>query len=79
MLCGLCGGRPTDLPHRIRRSFRKKSWELERLTGLFCDRCGGALPTADTTELLLAKLTQLARFGLTADGRVLLPTLGRDA
>lgn len=71
MLCGLCGGHPADVPRRTRRNFDRQAWRLERLTRLYCEGCGSALPAIDRTELLLAKLTQLARFGLTAEGRVI--------
>ena len=37
-----------------------------------CERCGGALGPDPATEALLAKLTQLARFGLAAEHRPLL-------
>lgn len=43
-----------------------------RLRDLTCERCGVVLPASDTTESLLEKLSQLASFGLTAEGRPLL-------
>jgi len=36
------------------------------LSLLYCERCGGPLGPPDGTGDLLAKLTQLARFGLSA-------------
>jgi hypothetical protein len=39
---------------------------IGRLSLLYCDQCGGPLAPPDTTETLLAKLSQLARFGLSA-------------
>jgi hypothetical protein len=50
---------------------------VERLTVLYCEDCGAALPAVDRTELLLAKLSQLARFGLTAEARVLAESRAR--
>ncbi|HKI94209.1 MAG TPA: hypothetical protein VJ992_02850 [Gemmatimonadales bacterium] len=39
-----------------------------------CPRCGGQLRRADSADALLAKLSQLARFGLAAeDGPLLEP------
>lgn len=45
-----------------------------RLRALVCERCGLVLPLGggDTTDSLLDKLSQLAQFGLTAEGRPLL-------
>lgn len=43
-----------------------------RLRDLLCERCGAVLPPTDPTETMLEKLSQLARFGLTAEGRPLL-------
>lgn len=43
-----------------------------RLRGVVCERCGIILPAVDATESLLEKLSQLAQFGLTAEGRPLL-------
>ncbi len=34
------------------------------MSDLICDRCGAVLPAELTTERLLGKLSQLARFGL---------------
>jgi hypothetical protein len=78
MLCGLCGGHPTAVARRTRRHFGRQAWKLERLTVLFCEVCGAALPALDPTEQLLAKLSQLARFGLTAEGRVLVESTVRN-
>ena len=44
----------------------------EQLTALLCSRCGAVLPSPDFDHGLLAKLTQLSRFGLGADDRPLL-------
>ncbi len=44
-----------------------------------CEACGASLSHADTTSALLAKLSQLARFGLAAeDGPLLQPARDRD-
>lgn len=51
---------------------RRPAIGVNRLRGLTCERCGVVLPTVDTTESLLEKLSQLALFGLTAEGRPLL-------
>ncbi|CAN5634236.1 hypothetical protein BH23GEM3_BH23GEM3_13810 [soil metagenome] len=42
------------------------------LGSLYCERCGSALPLTSATETLLDKLSQLARFGLSAGGRPIL-------
>ena len=44
-----------------------------------CEACGASLSQADTTSALLAKLSQLARFGLAAeDGPLLEPAGDHD-
>jgi hypothetical protein len=45
---------------------------LERLGMLCCERCGEALAHHSSTENFLAKLSQLARFGLCAGDRPIL-------
>ncbi len=41
-----------------------------------CETCGALLTQADTTSALLAKLSQLARFGLAAEDGPLLESAG---
>ena len=53
-------------------SLRRTLFGRHRLRGLTCERCGLVLPRIDSTETLLDKLSQLASFGLTAEGRPLL-------
>jgi hypothetical protein len=47
---------------------------IGRLSLLYCDHCGGPLAPPDATETLLAKLSQLARFGLAAGAMPILST-----
>jgi hypothetical protein len=42
------------------------------LNSLLCHVCGALLPEDDPTDLMLHKLAQLARFGLTSEGMPLL-------
>jgi len=72
MLCRRCEAivSPTDLP--AARSGRPTVFGPNRLRALLCERCGVVLPAVDSTESLLEKLSQLALFGLTAEGRPLL-------
>ena len=51
--------------------------QRDQLTVLLCSRCGAVLPNPDPDYGLLAKLTQLSRFGLGADDRPLLARAGR--
>ncbi len=46
---------------------------LGELRRLLCARCGALLPTEeDSSEVMLAKMSQLSKFGLGADDRPLL-------
>jgi hypothetical protein len=45
---------------------------LAQLGLLFCEHCGSALAVHDETDSLLAKLSQLARFGLAAEDHPIL-------
>lgn len=45
---------------------------LGRLSLFYCAECGTPLPPPDSTETLLSKLSQLARFGLSAGGKPIL-------
>jgi hypothetical protein len=45
---------------------------MGRLGLLYCDRCGTPVSPPSLTETLLAKLAQLARFGLSAEDRPIL-------
>ena len=57
---------------------RRTVFGLNRLRDLTCERCGLVLPTVDDTDSLLEKLTQLAQFGLTAEGRPILESSHDD-
>ena len=48
--------------------------ESERLSRMLCRQCGAVLPANDPAERLLDKLSQLARFGLVAEGTLLAPS-----
>ena len=47
-------------------------------SGVWCARCGEALGPRNLTERLVAKLAQLARFGLDSEGRPLLEPANGD-
>lgn len=51
----------------------------ERLRAVTCSSCGALLPMHDSIEAMLLKLTQLARFGLDAEGRPLLTPAHTDS
>lgn len=53
-------------------------WGAHRVNDLMCRRCGAVLPAELLTERLLAKLTQLGRFGLDSEGRPLLEPARED-
>ncbi len=57
---------------------RENMPRLGELRRLLCARCGALLPTEDPSEVMLAKLTQLSKFGLGADDRPLLTGQPRD-
>ena len=46
------------------------------LSALLCARCGAVLPALDPAHAMLAKLSQLSRFGLGADDRPILALTG---
>jgi hypothetical protein len=72
MQCGKCDGLPDELvPVTANRQTTGPSVS-GRLSLVYCERCGSAIAAPDPTESLLAKLTQLARFGLAAGARPLL-------
>jgi hypothetical protein len=53
-------------------------WGVERLGDLLCGSCGGILTGDDVAQRLLAKQSQLARFGLAPTGRLLLAPARRE-
>ena len=60
------------------------TWRLpergaERPRVLLCSGCGALLPAADSTEVMLGKRAQLARFGLDAEGSPLLGPASEDS
>jgi hypothetical protein len=56
--------------------FRRRRTPLGSLSLLYCERCGGPLGPPDATADLLAKLAQLARFGLSAGDAPILTNAG---
>ncbi len=71
MLCSDCEVTVSGLP--IAYDALARSAHLpDQLTALLCSRCGTVLPSPDFDDGMLAKLTQLSRFGLGADDRPLL-------
>ena len=73
MLCGDCQAIARELTGRSAPERRSvASTGLEPLRALLCEQCLTLLPAADSTDLLLRTLSQLARFGLGAQTRPLL-------
>jgi hypothetical protein len=72
MRCSECETLPVDMarPQADPPSVMLRG--LGRLRLFYCDECGTPLPPPDSTETLLAKLSQLARFGLSAGGKPIL-------
>jgi len=56
----------------------QRVWGAGRLGDLLCDRCGAVLPTGLVTERLIAKLSQLGRFGLAGSPKPLLERAEED-
>ncbi len=79
MLCSSC----RLLAHASRRETTAVSlWRGpggERVRALLCSGCGTVLPLGRTLDAMLAKLAQLARFGLDSAGRPLLRSARRDS
>jgi ribosomal protein L40E len=71
MICSRCEAAQKQRPSDPAARRTASAFGSERVSGVICDRCGALLPL-DSTENLLAKLSQLARFGLAAEGRPLL-------
>ena len=78
MLCFRCKSLYDD--ETMRFSSRERWSTLHNpLTSLLCARCGAILPTLDSAEAMLLKLSQLSKFGLGADDRpILTPSVGGD-
>ena len=71
MLCLRCKGLYDD--QAMRFSPRERWVTLHNpLSSLLCARCGSVLPTLDSAEAMLCKLSQLSKFGLGADDRPIL-------
>jgi hypothetical protein len=66
MLCSHCETLWSDLARGRRPMMPWRASGGDRLGLLYCQRCGTALPLLDTTDFLLATLSRLARFGLSA-------------
>ena len=75
MLCPRCQQQP-DAHHDNRKSIPLGREDPE--DRVVCDRCGGAVASGDAAGPLLAKLAQLARFGLVADGGPLLEPIEKS-
>lgn len=71
MMCSRCEEAQKQRPSGPGARTTASAFGSDRVSGVICDRCGALLPL-DSTENLLAKLSQLARFGLAAEGRPLL-------
>lgn len=72
MLCGNCQAIAREFSGLSGRRRPAVSAGLEPLRMFLCERCLALLPAADSTDLLLRTLSQLARFGLGAQTRPLL-------
>ncbi len=73
MLCGTCQTIARELAGRSGPERPSAvSAGLEPLRTFLCEQCLALLPAADSTDLLLRTLSQLARFGLGAQTRPLL-------
>ncbi|MGH7569708.1 MAG: hypothetical protein ACREL9_12220 [Gemmatimonadales bacterium] len=76
MLCRRCASLTTDNPARTSAFLRcgSDAWQA-----VLCSRCGSILPADGQNTALVAKLSQLARFGLAGDARPLLESTGTAA
>ncbi len=77
MLCGQC----ESLLERVAGNAARQVPSANgrgRVSTLLCGRCGSLLPSADPDAGMLAKLSQLSRFGLGADDRPLLAAVKGD-
>lgn len=71
MLCARCEGLFDD--HAMELRPRARWMALHNpLSSLLCARCGTVLPSLDTADAMLSKLSQLSKFGLGADDRPIL-------
>ena len=68
MLCKPCQRTVSGLSHECQAQARRSPL-AESFGTLLCARCGGTLPPVDLEDSLLAKLSQLSRFGLGGDDR----------
>lgn len=71
MLCGACRTSNGRSPHPDPAHPRDRA--LETLRALSCRRCGRLLPAPDSTDILLATIALLSRFGLGGEGHSVLP------
>lgn len=72
MLCRRCEVLVSQLRGCTATPARPTTLRWERFHTLLCARCGAVLPAVDPTDAMLQKLSQLARFGLTAGGKPIL-------
>jgi hypothetical protein len=71
-LCRRCKAQLKNRMRTDRVVLRWWSEESERREGPVCARCGAAVLPGDPLEAMLAKLSELSRFGLGGDDRPLL-------
>ncbi len=71
VLCLQCEVTMSSLPDGFAKLSRPTPVP-DQLTALLCSRCGAVLPSPNSDDGMLAKLSQLSRFGLGADDRPLL-------
>lgn len=71
MLCGACRTSKAQSPHPDPAHTQDRA--LETLRALSCRRCGRFLPAPDSTDILLATIALLSRFGLGGEGLPILP------
>jgi hypothetical protein len=77
MQCSECEvKRPGTVRVKAGRIIGPAQARMGRLSLLYCHQCGTPLPPPDTTDTLLAKLSQLARFGLSAEDSPILTHRG---
>lgn len=79
MVCSRCEVVWSEVERKHGALVSQVEGPISRLGSLYCERCGSALPLTSATETLLDKLSQLARFGLSAGGRPILDAGGGSA
>lgn len=72
MICERCRATPWEDRRFQRGVSTPRLRGADRLSSLLCHVCGALLPEQDPTDLMLHKLAQLARFGLSSEDTPLL-------